>query len=390
MADWVKIATVDNFGFEVYIEPLLISLIAGLFVVNFTQQRQEFDDILHEVGPVVYVAFFTVTGVSLKLDLLISVLPVAIGLFLVRAFGVGLGGFVGGRLAGEPRRHRRASWLAYITQAGIALGLAREVAVQFPALGDAFATLIVSVVVINEIAGPLFLKSALRLVGETHEPGRAPDDGKVLIFGSGLQSGEIARVLQREGREVGVVHLGADEVRAEEDPVADFIIEEVTNPTLGPLFGDTVSGVISMLDDDEANAAVIRHAAEEHGISRLVVRPAEAKTNGYLSDHGALVVHPTTGMVALLAQAVQTPNATALLLEHSHGREIVQVTVTNSDLEGVSVADLRLPSGVLLMEIRRGSSVLLVDGRSHLAMGDEITLIADDDARAEIQLLFED
>ena len=390
LADWVKVASVDNFGFEVYIEPLLISLIAGLFVANYTPQRDEFDEILHDVSPLVYVAFFTITGVSLKLDLLVAVLPVAIGLFLVRALGVGLGSSLGGRLAGEPPRHRRASWLAYITQAGIALGLAREVAVQFPTLGDAFATLIVSVVVINEIAGPLFLKVALRRVGETHEPGRPPDDGKVLIFGTGLQSGEIARVLSREGREVVVVHIANGSPTAEDEPQADHVVEGVGPDQLEPLFSETVSGVISMLDDDEDNAAVIRHAAEEHGVSRLVVRPAEAKTNGHLGDHGALVVHPATGMVALLAQAVQTPNATALLLEHSHGREIIQVTVTNPDLAGVAVSDLRLPSGVLLMEIRRGSSVLLVDGRSHLAMGDELTLITDDDARAEVQLVFED
>lgn len=49
--------------------------------------------------------------------------------------------------------------LALNTQAGIALGLAREVAVEFPSLGDAFSTMEISVIVINEVA----LKLAYRL-----------------------------------------------------------------------------------------------------------------------------------------------------------------------------------------------------------------------------------
>jgi Trk K+ transport system NAD-binding subunit len=157
---------------------------------------------------------------------------------------------------------------------------------------------------------------------------------------------------------------------------------------LAALFDEEVSGVIAMLDDDDANADIVRFAAEHHGISRLVVRPGTAAENGRFTNHGALVVHPTTSMVALLAQAVLTPNATSLLLEHDLGREIFQVSMSNPDLDGVAVADLRLPPGVLLLEVRRGNSVLLVDGRTRLQAGDELTLIADDESRAEMQLAF--
>jgi Trk K+ transport system NAD-binding subunit/Kef-type K+ transport system membrane component KefB len=389
LADWVRSASVEMVGFEVYIEPLLISLIAGLYVANFSRHREQFDRLLHGVSPIVYVAFFTITGISLKLDLLLTVLPFALGLFAIRVAGIGLGSTLGGRFAGEPARHRRYSWMAYITQAGIALGLAREVAVQFPSLGDAFATLIISVVVINELAGPLFLKTALRRVGETHEPGVAADGGRVLVFGTGDQAVETARALHREGQKVMLVANNGDESRLEDHDFSEEVsIEDVDDATLGRLFDSEVSGVIAMLDDDDANAEIIRYAAEHHGISRLVVRPSSVAQNARFEPHGAVVVHPTTGLVALLAQAVLTPNATSLLLQHDRGREIFQVPMTNPDLDGMSVASLRLPPGVLLMEVRRGQSVLLVDGRTRLQEGDELTLIASDEARAEMQLVF--
>lgn len=389
LADWVRSTSVDSLGFEVYIEPLLISLIAGLYVANFTRHREEFDGLLSGVSPIVYVAFFTITGLSLKLDILATVLPFALGLFAVRAVGIALGSVFGGRLAGEPARHRRFSWMAYITQAGIALGLAREVAVQFPSLGDAFATLIISVVVINEIVGPLFLKTALRRVGESREPGAPGDDGRVLVFGAGDQPIEIARALHAEGRPVTIVdtsdRAGTHDEHAFYEEVS---LAKVDDATLSALFQEGVSGVIAMLEDDEANDLVIRVAAENHGISRLVVRPSSPSENGRFAGHGAIVVHPTMGIVSLLTQAVLTPNATSLLLEHDRGREIFQVSMSNRDLDGVAVADLRLPPGVLLMEVRRGESVLLVDGRTRLRMGDELTLIADDDSTAEMQLTF--
>ncbi|MEM6529284.1 MAG: cation:proton antiporter, partial [Chloroflexota bacterium] len=160
-----------NFPFTIHAEPLLTSMIAGFYVTNFTAYRQEFERLLHDVSPVIYVAFFTLTGIALKLDVLLASIGIAIVLFGVRALSIFIGSFAGATLAGEPMRFRRVAWLALITQAGIALGLAREVSVQFPdTLGSDFATLIIAVVVLNEIFGPIFLKFALRNVGESHEP----------------------------------------------------------------------------------------------------------------------------------------------------------------------------------------------------------------------------
>lgn len=49
---------------------------------------------------------------------------------------------------------------------GVALGLAKEAAVEFPALGAQFSTLIIAVVVLNEMVGPLFFKWAINHLQE--------------------------------------------------------------------------------------------------------------------------------------------------------------------------------------------------------------------------------
>ena len=175
---------IDGLKLGIHIEPLLICMIAGFVVTNFTPNRDQFAELLHDVSPYIYVAFFTLTGIALKLDILIASGLIALALFGVRMGSIFIGSYLGGTLAGEPANYRRIMWMGLITQAGIALGLSREVAVEFPSLGDDFATLIISVVVLNEIFGPLFLKYALRRVGESHEPETGtPDEVRdALIF----------------------------------------------------------------------------------------------------------------------------------------------------------------------------------------------------------------
>ncbi|MBT8196922.1 MAG: cation:proton antiporter [Acidimicrobiia bacterium] len=389
LADFVKVWSTDTLGFEVYIEPLLISLIAGFFVTNFTRYRDEFDDLLHEVGPVVYVAFFTITGLALKVDLLVSILPVAMVLFIVRAIGIGIGSTAGSVAAREPRRFSRITWMALITQAGIALGLAREVAVQFPVLGDAFATLVISVVVVNEVLGPLFLKSGLRRAGEAHEPGISPAPGSrsAVILGVEGQSIALARSLQESGWRVIVADTDASHVeRLAADDVDERHVASIDAASLDPLFDDGVAAVVAMLGDDEANAAVLEYALEEHGIERLVVRPVNGQHIARFVELGAFIVDPGSAMVSLLDQAITTPQSAALLMKRDPARTVAQVEVSNRDLDGVAVRDLRLPTDVLLLEMVRDASSVVVSGHTSLKVGDELTMIADPESLDEVRV----
>lgn len=389
LAGWVKAASVGALGVEVYIEPLLIAMIGGFIVANFTAFRAEFDEILHDVGPAVYVAFFTITGLGLKLDILWATLPFAAALFVVRAVGIGIGAGAGAALAGEPARIRRISWMAYITQAGIALGLAREVAVQFPDLGTAFATLIISVVVLNEIFGPLFLKAALRRAGEAHLSDASPDDGArgVLVLGVEGQSVALARALGARGWSVVLADPDAEHVeRLAAEDVDERHIPAVSEEVLDELITDQTAAVVALLPDDRQNLLALQFAAERHGVERLVVRPASPGHDAAFEEVGAFVVDPASAMVTLFEQAVRAPQSAALLLRRDPGRTVAQLRVTNPDLDGQALRDLRLPIDVLLLEIARDGGAVVPSGHSVLRLGDEVTVVAEPGSLDEIRL----
>ena len=157
----------QHFGVHIELDALLIAMIAGIFVVNTTVHWKRFEHILEQIAPYVYVVFFTLTGLGLHLDQLVAALGPALGLWLVRIAGLWAGSTTAMYIADEPAIVRRVAWRAYVPQAGIALALAATVADTFPGGGDAFATVIVATVVLNEATGPLFLRSALIATGET-------------------------------------------------------------------------------------------------------------------------------------------------------------------------------------------------------------------------------
>jgi Trk K+ transport system NAD-binding subunit/Kef-type K+ transport system membrane component KefB len=375
---WFVGFSAENLPVEIHIEPLLVAMIGGFMVTNFTKYRDEFNHILHDVGPAVYVAFFTLTGVALKLDILLTTLPIAAALFVVRAIAIAIGSNIGGQLAGEPKAFNRYAWMGLITQAGIALGLAREVAVEFPALGDSFATLVISVVVLNEIFGPMLLKVALRRSGDakTAEEHAQDDENRdVLIVGIEAQSLELARQLQREGW--SVVMADTDRSRVERlaaDDVTEHYIPAINSEALSGLLTNRTDAVVALLDDDASNLELLE-LARNKGVSRLIVRPNDLAASDGFAELGALVIDPMSAMVNLLDQSVRAPQSAAVLLHQDSGREMIQITVTNPDIAGTLLRDLRLPTDVLFMDVTRDGSVILPHGYTRLRLKDEVTLI---------------
>jgi len=165
-ADHLAHWTDSQFQIHLKIEPLLLCMVSGIFLSNFTQSSHRLMEVLSSINVYVYLAFFTLIGASLEFDILSKLWPIALVIFFIRLIGIFLGSYFGGYLSKEPKRQNRLRWMGFITQAGVGLGLAKEVASHFPDWGPSFATLIISVIVINEMIGPIFFKWVIHLVDE--------------------------------------------------------------------------------------------------------------------------------------------------------------------------------------------------------------------------------
>ena len=155
-----------SFGASLH-QPLIITMVAGGVVVNYTPSRRSFLRILHDSSEPVYIAFFTLTGMGLALEALLPNLPAAALVFSLRLAGISVGCYCGGRFGGSTRQHYERYWMAFITQAGVALGLAAKVANEF-SFGPVVALTVTAEVVVNQLLGPILFKAAIIAVGEAH------------------------------------------------------------------------------------------------------------------------------------------------------------------------------------------------------------------------------
>jgi Trk K+ transport system NAD-binding subunit/Kef-type K+ transport system membrane component KefB len=382
----------ESLPFEVLLEPLLICMIGSFVVTNYSSYRAEFLKILHDVGPPIYVAFFTLTGASLALDILVSIWPIALALFVVRLAGIFIGSFTGGVLAGDPMSHNRLSWMAYVTQAGVGLGLAKEAAVAFPQFGSDFATLIISTIVISQIIGPPLIKWVISRVGEAHARAETAEfDGvrDAIIFGLEGQALALAHQLQAHGWQVKVASRKVSSI----DKVANsdiFIcpIADLSLDTLRQLDAGQADAIIALLSDEE-NYQICEVVYEHFGIETVVVRLNDRANFDRFHELGALIVDPSTAIVSLLEHFVRSPSATSLLLGMEEHQDIVDLEVCNPSLHDLTLRDLRLPLDTIILSVRRNGHLLISHGYTQLKLGDRVTVVGSQESLEEVMLRFE-
>ncbi|KAG1681575.1 hypothetical protein FOA52_014083 [Chlamydomonas sp. UWO 241] len=160
-------------------EPLLACVTMGMVVSNRRlerpEEREELHHMLQTVMSLSNVAFFGLAGASLKLSALADVAGPAIAVAAVRLLAIVLGSWVGCYSTGTLPEVRRAFWMSQVTQAGVAMGLARLAGTRFPDWGAHFQTFMMSVILINLAVGPPLFRSVLIRMGEAHHGGHHKD-----------------------------------------------------------------------------------------------------------------------------------------------------------------------------------------------------------------------
>ncbi|MEJ2158526.1 MAG: cation:proton antiporter [Desulfobacteraceae bacterium] len=378
--------------FGIRLEPMLACMVAGFLAANIGPYRAELVKVLHDVGPWVYIAFFTLTGMSMRLDVLSRYWAVALALFGVRLAAIYIGAFTGGLAAGEPMKNNRIAWMCYITQAGVGLGLAREVTVEFPQWGAVFATIMIAVIVLNQIAGPPFFKWALVMAKEARPKTEGPASDEIrdaVIFGLEGESLALARLLQTNNWEVKIATTQAQYVRklAAEADIEIHSIPDLSLSALNRLGIGQADAIVAMLSDEE-NYEICERVSEHFSVRNMIVRLNRRAYFKRFHELGVLVVEPRTAMVNLLDQFVRSPSAARLLLGMEQDREIIEFELRNADLQGQAIRELHLPLDLHILSIRRDGQLMVSVGFTRLRVGDWLTVVGSQTSLEQMMLLF--
>ena len=381
----------ENLPFELLFEPLLICMVASFWLTNRTPYRTELRHLLHQVEMPIFVIFFTLIGGSLDVAIVLTLLPITLALFAIRLLALFIGGYIGGTVAGDPRQFNRLTWMTYITQAGIGLGLAKEVAIEFPGLGSDFTTLMVAAIVLSQLAGPPFFKYAIRLVGESHLPKDIRPDEilDVVIVGIENQSRHLAERLLAHGWRVKLVDPDKSHVStvlANDGNRQEHWLPEISAAALSEIIEPKTEVAVTLLNDDAESLELCQIFYEEFGITRQIAR---LNTFSLMEDFRELGVHvldPVNAMVHLLDNFVRAPQLATMVFEDDPDHDVVQVTITNPSVDGLHLRELLLPDDVIVMAIARRGHSVVPHGYTNLHLDDEVTLIGPTDSLEEVSL----
>jgi Trk K+ transport system NAD-binding subunit/Kef-type K+ transport system membrane component KefB len=387
---YVKANSVIWLHHEVILEPLLITIIGSFVLTNYSKHRIEFREILEEISPTIYIIFFTLTGASLSFQTLIDVLGIAVALFFLRLFTMFLGGIFGVTVVKDPKKYTFIAWMPYLTQAGVALGLATIISEEFPVWGHEFETIIIAIIVINQLVGPPLFKWTLNYVKESHlrakmEPLQSTRDA--IIFGIENQSISLANQLQKHNWKSRLVSLEKFDTDGSHDfEIIDNFIPSVIN--FKKLEFDKTEAVVLMLSD-EVNYELAEFIYENIGIKEVIVRLNNRENFEKFHKLGVLIIEPMTAMVSLLDHFVRSPNAASLLLGMDEGQDTMDIEIKNRDIHGLRIRELRLPTDIIILSIKRKGQLLITHGYTRLRIGDEITLVGSPKSLESIKFKFD-
>ena len=161
-------------GIALYFElSLILSCMAlGMVVINlFPQENKPVFDTIKSITLPIYILFFVVAGLNMKIGLLTGIGLLGFVYILFRSLGLISGSYLSAYLSKTSRVIRNNLGLAILSQAGVAIGLslisAHKLAeIGYGDLGALIVTTVAATTVVFEIIGPLGARFAISRAGE--------------------------------------------------------------------------------------------------------------------------------------------------------------------------------------------------------------------------------
>lgn len=152
-------------------DTLLVFVVAGFVVTNFSKQTEKMIETIESLSSVVMIVFFATAGASLHMKDLMELWQIALLIFGLRAVLTYFSEALAHRVARSDIALKKYGFTAFISQAGLSIGLSMVIYEGIPEYGPQIATLLISVVTLNEIFGPIIFKWGLNQVEKSKVPG---------------------------------------------------------------------------------------------------------------------------------------------------------------------------------------------------------------------------
>ena len=161
---------------------LLACMMMGAVFTNTTKKSNvnTIMELCDRFTPPLLILFFTVSGASLKLDVLLTVGFVGLIYVVMRVIGKIGGAYLGAVITKSPDTVKKWLGFALIPQAGVAIGLTIVAGNVVPQYANEIRAVVLCATLVYELVGPLITKLALKKAGEITLPEKKKKQEEVI------------------------------------------------------------------------------------------------------------------------------------------------------------------------------------------------------------------
>ena len=82
--------------------------------------------------------------------------------------------------------------------------------------------------------------------------------------------------------------------------------------------------------------------------------------------------------------------AASLLLGSEGSQQTMDIEVTDEEMHGLLIRDLRFPSDTIILSVKRNDEIIISHGYTRLRIGDIVSVVGSNESLEQIRLRFED
>lgn len=207
--------------------------------------------------------------------------------------------------------------------------------------------------------------------------GEAAEGRLFLIFGAEDLGLQVAKVLEKHGE--AVRFLDPDPRLVDKARRAGFetIQADTIKACLQASMQEGAIHSLLVLSSEDTTNLLVCHAANQLGIEHIVSMvndPAKLKEYRLL---GVQTFSPTMYQPAILAMLARSQDIFTLLTSTEDEKDVREVSVQNTLLEGERLRTLGLPGNLHVLAIGRNGDLIVPHGNTRLEAGDRLTLFGE-------------
>ena len=136
--------------------------------------------------------------------------------------------------------------------------------------------------------------------------------------------------------------------------------------------------VVILTESHGKNYKIAQLLREEMGHTKIITKSADNKTEKALLDMRVEVIDSTRIIAATIENLIMRPTAYHSLVETLGSIHVEEIKITRKEVDGKEVKDIPFHKDGSLMLLKRGTTMLIPHGDTHLKVGDTVTLIGSD------------